>query len=194
MASFDLPLFLLQTVLFPGGSLRLKVFEARYLDMVSDCLRENRPFGVCLIKSGQEVGDAAEPETVGTVAHIVEADMETPGILLLQVRGGERFVVESRQVGADLLSTARVRDKGQENTLPVPAACRPALEVLGAIAERAPEALPGPLLDDATWVGFRLAEILPLRTAARQAMLEMNDPVARLEILMAFLRRNQLIE
>ncbi len=189
----DIPLFPLHTVLFPGGRLRLKVFEARYLDMVSERMRGERPFGVCLIKSGSEVGGGAEPESVGTLAHIVEADMDTPGILMLRVEGGARFVVEHTETGHDQLVTATVRGKGEEAACPVPEHCRPALEVLGVIADRAPEAVHGELRDDATWVGFRLAEILPLKTAARQAMLEMNDPVARLEILVAFLRKNQLI-
>ena len=64
------PLFLLNTVLFPGASLPLKVFEARYLDMVSDCLKRDQPFGVCLLRSGKEVGAAGEPHPVGTLAHV----------------------------------------------------------------------------------------------------------------------------
>lgn len=180
-------------MLFPGGNLRLKVFEARYMDMVSERMRGGQPFGICLIKSGPEVGGGAEPETVGTLAHILEADMDTPGILMLRVRGGERFVVERTRTGADQLLTGEVRAKGDEPVLPVPEHCLPALEVLVLIAERAPEALPEPIRDDATWVGFRLAELLPMKNGARQAMLEMNDPVARLEILVAFLRQNQLI-
>jgi len=189
----EIPLFPLHTVLFPGGSLRLKVFEARYMDMVSACMRDERPFGICLIKSGSEVGGGAEPETVGTLAHILEADMDTPGILMLRVEGGERFVIEHTQTGPDQLLTGSVRAKGGEPAMPIPDSCRPALDVLGVIADRAPESVAGPIRDDATWVGFRLAEILPIKAAARQAMLDMNDPVARLEILMAFLRKNQLI-
>jgi Lon protease-like protein len=96
----DIPLFPLHTVLFPGGRLRLKVFEARYLDMVSERMRAELPFGICLIKSGSEVGGGAEPETVGTLANIVEADMDTPGILMLRVEGGARFVVEHTRIGA----------------------------------------------------------------------------------------------
>ncbi len=189
----EIPLFPLHTVLFPGGSLRLKVFEARYMDMVSACMREERPFGICLIKSGSEVGGGAQPETVGTLAHILEADMDTPGILMLRVEGGERFVIEHTETGPDQLLTGIVRAKGEEPALAVLEHCQPTLEVLAVIAERAPETITGPIREDATWVGFRLAEILPLKTSARQAMLEMNDPVARLEILMAFLRKNQLI-
>lgn len=189
----EIPLFPLHTVLFPGGSLRLKVFEARYMDMVSACMRADRPFGVCLIKSGSEVGGGAEPEAVGTLARILEADMDTPGILMLRVEGGERFVIEHTRTGPDQLLTGTIRAKGEEPALAVPEHCLPTLEVLAVIAERAPDAISGPIRDDATWVGFRLAELLPLKAGARQAMLEMNDPVARLEILVDFLRKNQLI-
>lgn len=189
----ELPLFPLQTVLFPDGLLKLKVFEARYLDMAADCLREQTPFGVCLIKSGREVGEAAIPETVGTLARIASADMDTPGIMLLTARGESRFVVESTQVGADQLLTAQVHLKDDEPMRPVPHNCRAARDFLITLASRLPEAGISAIPDDASWVGFRLAELLPLKAAARQAMLEMNDGVSRLEILQAFLHRNQLI-
>ena len=74
-----LPLFPLDTVLFPGGVLPLKVFEARYIDMVRDCMKRDAPFGVVRIKSGKEVGAAAEPDRVGCIAHIVEWDMADLG-------------------------------------------------------------------------------------------------------------------
>lgn len=189
----ELPLFPLQTVLFPDGQLKLKIFEARYLDMAARCLREQTPFGVCLIKSGREVGEAAVPETVGTLATIGAADMDTPGIMHITARGGSRFVVENTAVGADQLLTAQVRLKADEPARPVPANCRAARDFLVTLASRLPEAGISEIPDDATWVGFRLAELLPLRSAARQAMLEMNDSAARLEILLAFLHRNQLI-
>ena len=90
----DLPLFPLHTVLFPGGLLPLKIFEARYLDMARECLREKTPFGVCLLKSGHEVaspGDPSVPESVGCLAEITECDVDTFGLLLVQARGTERF-------------------------------------------------------------------------------------------------------
>jgi Lon protease-like protein len=189
----DIPLFPLRTVLFPEGHLTLKVFEARYLDMAAQCLREQAPFGVCLIKAGREVGEVATPEIVGTLADIVEADMDTPGIMLLAVKGGLRFVVEDWEAGPDLLISARVRVKDDESPQPIPANCRAARDFLVTLASRLPEAGITEIPDDAGWVGFRLAELLPLKAAARQALLEMNDGVARLEILQAFLNRNQLI-
>lgn len=188
----ELPLFPLNTVLFPGGRLRLKVFEARYLDMAAACLRLDSPFGVCLIKQGDEVGPAAIPEAVGCRARIVSTDMETPGVMLIEARGEGRFVLESTRLEANQLLVGQIRDKDDEASVPVPAHCRAALTLLGAVAARLPDADLGELRDDATWVGFRLAEVLPLKASARQAMLEMNDSVKRLEILLEFMRRNGL--
>lgn len=188
----ELPLFPLNTVLFPGGRLRLKVFEARYLDMAADCLRNEQPFGVCLIKLGAEVGQAAIPETVGCLARILRADMDSPGIMQLEARGEGRFIVESTRLEANQLLMGQVRDKDDVAQLPVPADCRATLEFLKALAARLPEAGLETVLDDASWVGFRLAELLPLKAGARQALLEMNDAAKRLEILLEFMRRNGL--
>lgn len=188
----ELPLFPLNTVLFPGGQLRLKVFEARYLDMAADCLRQSRPFGVCLIRQGGEVGPAAIPETVGCHARIISADMDSAGVMRLEARGEGRFVVESTRLAANQLLIGRIRDKDDEAHMPAPAHCHGALTFLRALAARAPDSGLDEIPDDATWASFRLAEVLPLKTSARQAMLEMNDGVKRLEILMEFMRRNGL--
>lgn len=188
----ELPLFPLNTVLFPGGRLHLKVFEARYLDMAANCLRQSQPFGVCLIKQGAEVGPAAIPETVGSFARIVTADMDSPGVMRVEARGEGRFIVENTRLEANQLLVGQVRDKEDEARAPVPTHCRAALTLLGAVAARTPDSGLGEIQDDATWVGFRLAEVLPLKTNARQALLEMNDAVKRLEILMEFMRRNGL--
>src|SRR6476661_559542 len=92
-----LPLFPLNTVLFPGGALPLRVFETRYIDMVRDCMKRDAPFGVVRIKSGKEVGVAAKPDSVGCLAHIVEWDMPELGLLMLQTSGGQRFrILETR--------------------------------------------------------------------------------------------------
>jgi Lon protease-like protein len=188
----ELPLFPLNTVLFPGGRLRLKVFEARYLDMAAACLRQDLPFGVCLIKQGSEVGAAALPETVGCHARILSADMDAPGVMWLEALGEGRFVVESTRIEANQLLLGQVHDKDDEAAVAVPAHCRAASVLLAALAAKVPEAGLGEMRDDASWVGFRLAEVLPLKSSARQAMLEMNDAVKRLEILLEFMRRNGL--
>jgi Lon protease-like protein len=103
-----LPLFPLNTVLFPGGVLPLKVFETRYVDMVRQCMKSETPFGVVRIKSGQEVGVAAEPETVGCLANIMQWDMQDLGVLLLRTQGGERFRIIETQVLNDQRLEARI--------------------------------------------------------------------------------------
>jgi len=195
--SRELPLFPLNTVLFPGGRLRLKVFEARYLDMVAECLRLEQPFGVCLIKQGHEVGAAALPEPVGCYARIVTADMgnpgDSPGVMQIEAHGEGRFIVEGTRLEANQFLLGQVRDKEDEPAQAVPAACQATLDFLRTVAARLPEAGLAEIRDDASWAGFRLAEVLPLKTSARQAMLEMNDAVKRLEILLEFMRRNGLL-
>jgi len=190
--SRELPLFPLNTVLFPDGRLHLKLFEARYLDLAAECLRLARPFGVCLIKQGGEVGPAAVPEVVGTYASIITADMDSPGLMRVEARGEGRFVVEGTRLEANQLLVGQVRDKDDEAHVPVPPHCSAALTFLSILAARAPDAGLDVVQDDASWVGFRLAEVLPLKASARQAMLEMNDAVKRLEILLEFMRRNGL--
>ena len=103
-----LPLFPLRTVLFPGGVLPLRVFETRYVDMVRDRMKQNMPFGVVAIRSGDEVGTAAEPWQVGTLAHIVEWDMPELGVLLLQTRGGDRFRILETRVAPNQLIEAQI--------------------------------------------------------------------------------------
>ena len=188
----QLPLFLLNTVLFPGGRLSLKVFEARYVDMTSACLRNEQPFGVCLIRSGQEVAMPAVPAEVGTLAWIRSFDVADTGIIHLQVEGGQRIVVEDTRVAANNLLMGRVTLKPEEAPMPLEAGFAPCLRLLQAVAERHPEAGLAPVRDEMPWVGFRLAEILPLRLEVRQALLEMNDSRMRLQILLDFMLRQGL--
>lgn len=188
----EIPLFPLHAVLFPGGRLRLKVFEARYVDMTAACLRSGKPFGVCLIRRGQEVGAPAEPAEVGTLAHIVTADMRKPGIFELEVEGGHRFVVADTRVQGDRLLLGRVSPKPDEPPEPLTEDYAACLRLLKLVAEEYPEARLSPLRNEMPWVGFRLAEILPLKLAVRQALLEMNDSRMRLNLLLEFMRRQGL--
>ncbi len=189
-----IPLFPLATVLFPGGWLPLKIFEQRYVDMTKACLRDATPFGVCLIREGREVGDPATPHAVGCLAHIEQWDVPHPNLFTLLARGGARFRVLDTQVAANGLISGRIE------TLPEPT--RPAtidracLEVLRLAVERAgADSVPGPLqLDDPVWVSFRLAEILPIATAERQALLEETDTGVRLARIRALLHDHGIIE
>lgn len=191
---FDLPLFPLHVVLFPGGLLPLRVFEPRYMEMTKRCLKEDSPFGVCLIREGSEVGRPAVPHGVGTLARVIDWDMEQLGVLNLRVRGERRFQVLETRVEADGLVMARARLLPVEPPLPLPAERAACAGVLRRIVAHVGEhRFPSPLLfDDAVWVGYRLAEVLPLKPAAKQSMLEMNDSLMRLEILHRFLAQQGL--
>jgi len=87
----ELPLFPLNTVLFPGAMLPLHIFEERYKLMIASCIEERRPFGVLLIREGWEVGATAEPFEVGTTAHIARVDELEEGKMDLVCLGGKRF-------------------------------------------------------------------------------------------------------
>ncbi len=184
--------FPLGTVLFPGGVLPLKIFEQRYVEMTKACLRESQPFGVCLIREGHEVGTAAVPEPVGCLASIEQWDMPHPGLFHLVTRGGERFRIREMQVAANHLISAAVEPIPPDSRADaVDPLCR---DVLHAILERVgAERFPAPLkLDDAAWVGYRLAEMLPLPSGEKQALLELTDAGARLERLRALLVQHGL--
>jgi len=195
-AAQTLLLFPLNAVLFPGGTMALKVFEQRYMALVKDCFKQESGFGICLIAEGAEVGAPAKPHAVGTEARIVAWDMTQPGILNITVRGGERFrILESRADSTGLLQ-ARIEPIAAEPALPVPdtlAALVPLLQAMAADAGE--ERLPPPhRFDDAAWVGYRFCELLPIPAIARQKLLELEDPVSRLEIVFKFLAQRNLVK
>jgi Lon protease-like protein len=180
----DLPLFPLGTVLFPGGLLPLRIFEQRYLEMAKACLRDNAPFGVCLIREGTEVGAPATPEPVGCLARIVQWDMQQLGLLQILAQGAERFRILERRLQSDGLARASVELLPEAADAPVPerlATCRQLLERIAA--EHGERIFAQPFrFDSSAWVGARLAEVLPLPGPVKQQMLEL-DGVARLEAL-----------
>ncbi len=192
----EIPLFPLGTVLFPEGVLPLKLFEARYLDMAARCMRANTPFGVCLIRKGAEVGAPAEPHEVGSIARITAWDMDKPGLLFITARGGERFRIVAKTTRPDRLLTAHITLLAEPPVQAVPQALEDVLPLLRAIVTDAgDEAFPPPhRFDDATWVGYRLSEILPIPQLARQRLLELDDPISRLEIIQAYLRQHKLLD
>ena len=194
-----LPLFPLATVLFPGGLLPLRVFEQRYIGLVSNCLREAQPFGVCLIVGGSEVmGDGRSPpgfEAIGTLARITDFDQAEPGILHVRTQGGSRFRVLAHRVEANGLVVAETAAITDEPALPLPADAAPLARLVELIANRVgARDFPAPLLlDDASWVGYRLAEALPLPPGIRQRMLEINDALVRLTVLRRFLEQHGIV-
>ena len=198
-ASCELPLFPLKTVLFPGGLLPLRIFEQRYIEMAKACLQDSRPFGVCLITRGDEVRarSAAPPEfaTVGTLATIAAWDMPQLGILHVTAVGGERFQVRSHRVERDGLVVAVAAR--------IPAEPAVTLERGSSRSRSCSSSSPrasGPhqfpeahAYDDASWVGYRLAELLPLPLSIKQGMLEINDSDVRLALLQKFLQQQGLV-
>jgi uncharacterized protein len=202
----DLPLFPLHTVLFPGGLLPLKIFEARYLDMARACLREQTPFGVCLLKSGHEVaspGDPSVPEPIGCVAEISECDVDQFGLLLVQARGVQRFKLVDHRVEPSNLLVGEVSLIGDDaplqgaETLAKFGACAEVLErIIATIKEREPQNLPFVepfLFDDPSWVSNRLAEILPIPMRARQKLMELMDAGARIDVVHHYMQQHQLL-
>lgn len=201
-----LPLFPLNAVLFPDGILPLKVFEARYIDMVRDCLKNNAPFGIVKILSGQEVGAAAQPEHVGCLAHIGQWDMQEQGILLLYITGGERFRILETRVLADQRLEARIETLAQAAATPISdmhVSCATALKtVIDEIESKGRsqqgDAFVSPFarpigLDDAAWVANRWCEILPIPLKARQKLLELDDAQSRLAIIHQYLQQHKII-
>jgi uncharacterized protein len=184
MAGLDIPLFPLNTVLFPGGLLPLQIFEQRYMDMIKARLRDSTSFGVCLIRHGAEVGAPAEPEAIGCTARIVHWDMEQLGLLKVVAQGERRFRVQATRVQADGLVLGSIEFLDEEADAAVPAqfgACRQLLERI--VAEHGERLFAKPFrLDSSAWVGARLAEVLPLPAATKQSLLEL-DAVPRLEAL-----------
>src|SRR5512138_2517651 len=185
--SASIPLFPLHTVLFPGGPLRLRIFEPRYLDMVSRCMREDSGFGVALIVAGREAGGAAQTVPVGTLARIVDFEQLDNGLLGITARGERRFRIVHAHQESDGLNVAQVEWLDAEPRAEV----LPQHAVLAELLRRALEQIgPAygavtPAYDDATWVGMRLAEILPLAPVEQQQLLELSDGLERLQWLQA---------
>jgi uncharacterized protein len=196
---YTLPLFPLTTVLFPGGLLPLKIFEQRYIDMAKTCLKGGEPFGVCLITHGEEVASARStpPEfaKVGTTARIVDFDMPQVGILHVATHGESRFQVQSHAVEPSGLITGSVTAIPAEPRLPLAESDAPLASLLELIASRVgPQNFPAERdYGDASWVGYRLAELLPLPLSIKQSMLEINDAGVRLKVLQQFLAQQGLL-
>jgi Lon protease-like protein len=189
--SADIPLFPLNAVLFPGGPLSLRIFERRYLDLVRDCTRNGTGFGVCLILQGRDAGEPAVPAAVGTFARIVDFYTLSDGLLGIRASGGERFHVDRSRVRDNGLAHGQVQFWPDEPAVEVP----PEYALLATILERLLDKLETPYeracLDDASWVGFRLAESLPLENRERQHLLQMTDPLQRLGQIIHYLPRFQ---
>ncbi len=184
-------LFPLHTVLFPGGPLPLRIFETRYVDMVRRCMRAGESFGVVLIEDGEEAGAVASTAVVGCSARIADFNRLNDGLLGISCVGERRFRVDRVWRAADGLNMAEVSWLAVEAPTPLPAefaamadAVRRALDELAEVYLHVEKKF-----DDATWVGARLAELLPLAPNDKQALLELEDPVARLTALQTVMEK-----
>jgi len=182
-----IPLFPLHVVLFPGGPLPLRIFETRYTDMVRRCAREQSPFGVVLIQEGEEAGDVASTATVGCSARIADFHTLTDGLLGISCVGERKFRVQRVWREHDGLNMGEVAWLPREPAVPLGDAysrlrdtLRRALDELAEHYEYVEKKF-----DDSAWVGSRLAELLPIQAPDKQVLLELDDPVARLDALLS---------
>lgn len=185
MTSNNVPLFPVHSVLFPGATLSLRIFEPRYTEMISDCVKNEKGFGVCLISEGDEVGLAAISHEVGTIAYVIDWHMRKDDILGVVVRGKQRFKINRQAVASNQLLSAEIELIKPEVHIEVPVELKHLIDVLEEQISQAPKKYEASDLkyDDASWVGFRLAELLPLRLSQKQYFLELDDPLLRLERL-----------
>lgn len=198
----SLPLFPLGSVLFPGGVLALRVFEVRYLDMVRKCRQAGAPFGVVSLTQGHEVRRAGAPEEqfsdVGTLAVIDQFDSPQPGLVTLLCRGSQRFRITQRSVLPHGLWVADVDHLPQDVGVPVPQdlqnTANALAQVLNTLRARDPlsPAVVTPTaeqLADCGWVANRWCELLPVPLALKQRLMELDNPLVRLELVGDVLER-----
>ena len=197
-----LPLFPLQTVLFPGGLLPLKVFEARYLDLVGHCLRSGEPFGVVCMSRGTETGDNPEGvriERVGVLARIDDVDAEQAGILKVRCVGGSRFRLREAPVQLPNGLWVGPAELIEDDAPRLPErALQPAVEALQQALEALLAQDVKPFAEplqwrDAGWVANRWCELLPITLAAKQRLMELEEPSMRLQLVDEFLRSRQVL-
>ncbi len=186
-------LFPLNTVLFPGSPLRLRIFEARYLDMISACLKQDSNFGVCLITDGTEAGAPATTVDVGTTAKIISWEQLEDGLLGIRVVGGSRFRMRERRVLHNNLIEVAVDYLDEMALAAIPDDFLELAAILKDLMKHT-----APLYDglsqsyaDANWIGFQLADLLPLPLSSKQYLLELDDPLLRLQHLQAVIRAIQ---
>jgi Lon protease-like protein len=197
----SLPLFPLGTVLFPGGVLPLRIFEVRYLDMIGKCHRAGAPFGVVSLTQGSEVRQPGQREafaTVGTIATIEHLDTPKPGLMLVRATGAQRFRITASDQLKHGLWVADVERLGADMAVPIPEDLQPTSDALHRLIQslqlKADNPGPMPLLppwklDDCGWVANRWCELLPLPVGLKQRLMELDNPLVRLELVSDVLTR-----
>ena len=207
---FSLPLFPLGTVLYPGGLLSLRIFEVRYLDMIGKCHKTGAPFGVVALTQGSEVrkaddgkpgGDGFAQEefnAVGTLATISEFSVPQPGLMVIRCDGAQRFTISNREKLKHGLWIADVERMDDDLAVKVPEDLIPSANALGKLInslqqrdipnEQMP--LQAPFrLDDCGWVANRWCELLPMPLELKQRLMQLDNPLVRLELVSDILER-----
>ena len=194
MIETDIPLFPLHTVLFPDGYLKLRIFEQRYIDMVRECSLKACCFGVCLINNPEDSNRPANHMRVGTTAEICDFSTLDDGLLGITAHGRQKFIISKTRMRDNGLLMAEVEILDETGLIDVP----DEYSVLSMITGRFMEQMGGnypsfqpQLLQDANWVGYRLAELLPLDINEKQVLLQISDPLERLQMLLEVLPRFQ---
>lgn len=185
-----LPLFPLKTVLFPEGEMQLRLFEPRYIDMVSECLREGTNFGVCLIKEGNETGSPVVFFPTGTSVKIIDWEQMDDGLLGIRVKGERRFEVKNFSIQSDNLFVGDIVWPDEVDTV-IPEAYQSFSVLLKEIINRYELTFlsDSDRFEEAIWVSDRLAELLPFETSAKQSILEMDNALNRFDYMQSLLEK-----
>ena len=204
----SLPLFPLGTVLFPGGLLPLRIFEVRYLDMIRRCQKTGAPFGVVCLTQGQEVRQPGVGQegfaAVGTLATLAEVESPQPGLMMIRAHGTQRFRIQTREQLKHGLWVADVTQIADDLPVPVPDDLQATADALGRLLETlqaqtqetggdVPVRTPWQL-EDCGWVANRWCEMLPLATTLKQRLMELDNPLVRLELVGDLLARNGITQ
>jgi len=184
------PLFPLNTVLFPGGQLPLRIFEPRYLDMISDCMKNESDFGICLIRSGSETGTAPEVYNIGTLCDISYFNMQADGLLGITANGKQRFQIVDKTVMDNQLIIANIEVLETEPSVPLELKYAPMVTLLENLMQQLgqPYTRMHKHYECSSWVSSRLTELLPIELPKKQAFLELDDPISRIEGVWALLQ------
>ena len=190
----QVPLFPLNTVMFPGGVLPLRIFEPRYLDMVSDCLRSDTPIGVVLIRDGLEVGKAAQTHAVGTLCVISYWNRRNDGLLGITLTGTQRFRITDHEVRPNQLILADIETLPSVQPVPINSKYQGMANLLRKIISQLepPYTTMPAHYDDLEWISARLCELLPIPLDYKQALLEYDDIIARIEQLYALMQQSEV--
>jgi Lon protease-like protein len=205
MSLRSLPLFPLGLVLFPGGLLPLRIFEVRYLDMIGKCVKAGAPFGVVTLIKGSDVRTPEGQETfsgVGTLATITQCERPQPGLMVIQCTGGRRFRIRASNQLRHGLWVADVDLLAEDQTVPVPSDLQNAAQALSQLIaslqgrglglEEMPLAAPY-RLQECSWLANRWCELLPLPLELKQRLMELDNPLLRLELVNDLLDRHGLL-